>query len=108
MAAVPEGTIIGPVSEVHVVKILDRSCNSINANPEHSTYVVKCREEKRFVSEIHDHKQELRSSNELLANLHESGRNEEGIVTKKPRRKLVQALSFLRQERPYSEEEPYE
>ena len=32
------------------------------------------------MNEIHDHKQELRSSSELLANLHESGKNEEGKV----------------------------
>ena len=42
------------------------------ANPEYTTYVVKSRVEERFVNEIHDHSQELRSSNELLANLHES------------------------------------
>ena len=52
------------------------------ANPEYTTFVVKSREEERFVNEIHDHRQELRSSNELLANLHESGRNEEGKVTR--------------------------
>ena len=34
------------------------------------------------MNEIHDHKQEIRSSNEMLANLHESGRNEEGKVTR--------------------------
>ena len=34
------------------------------------------------MNEIRDHKQELRSSNELLANLHESGRNEEGKETR--------------------------
>ena len=32
---------------------------------------------ERFVNDIHDHRQELRSSNELLVKLHESGRNEE-------------------------------
>ena len=48
------------------------------ANPKHTTFVVKSREEERFVNEIHDHRQELRSSNELPANPNESGRNEEG------------------------------
>ena len=43
---------------------------------------MKSREEERFVNEIHHHKQELRSRNELLASLHESGRNEEGKVTR--------------------------
>ena len=30
----------------------------------------------RFVNEIHDHKEEVRSSNQLLGNLQESERNE--------------------------------
>ena len=34
------------------------------ANPENTTFVEKSREEERFVNEIHDHRQELRSSNE--------------------------------------------
>ena len=38
LSAIPEGTIIGPVSEVHVVKILDRYCIEVAiqsiANPE--------------------------------------------------------------------------
>ena len=89
LSAIPEGTIIGPVSEDHVVKILDRdgievAIQSI-ANPEYATNGVISREEERFVNEIHDHRQELRSSNELLANLHESGRNEEGKVTRRPK-----------------------
>ena len=46
-----------------------------------ATYVVLSREE-RFVNEIHDHRQELRSSNELLAKLHESGRYEQRKVTR--------------------------
>ena len=57
-----------------------------------------------FVNEIHDHKQEIRSNNEMLANLHESGRNEEGKVTRShketwaaPRKKETSAsLSSLR------------
>ena len=35
-AAFPAGTIVGPVIEVHIVKVLDilqRSCNSINYKP---------------------------------------------------------------------------
>ena len=44
---------------------------------------IRAREEGvRFVSEIHDHTQKLKSGNELLATLHESGRNEEGKVTR--------------------------
>ena len=34
------------------------------------------------MNEIHDHRKELRSSNELLANLQESGRSEERKVTR--------------------------
>ena len=75
LSAIPEGTVVGQDAEVHVVKILDGfgievAIQSI-ANPELPTYVVISREEERFVNEIHDHRQELRSSNELLANLHE-------------------------------------
>ena len=81
---IAQGTIIGPVSEVHIVKN-DRYCNEIAiksiTNPEYTTYVVFSREEERFVNESHDHKQEIRSSSELLANLHELGRNE-GKVTR--------------------------
>ena len=36
------------------------------ANPANTSYVVIPRETKRFVNEIHDHKEEFRSSNELL------------------------------------------
>ena len=87
LSAIPEGTIIGPVSEVHVVKKIDRYWKEVAiqsiANPEYTTYVVIHGEEERSVNEIHDHKHELRSSNELLAYLHESGRNEEGKVTRR-------------------------
>ena len=84
LSAIPEGTITGPVLEFHVVKTLEGygievAIQSV-ANPEYTTYIGKSREEKRFVTEIHDHKQELTSSNELLANLHESGRNEEKVT----------------------------
>ena len=77
LAAIPDGTIVGPVLEVHVVKLFDRYSKEVAirsiANPEYTTYVIKSREEERFVNGIHDHNQELRSSNELLANHHESG-----------------------------------
>ena len=81
LSEIPEGTIIGPVLEVHVVKILggygiEVAIQSI-ANPEYTTY-------ERFLNEIHDHKRELRSSSELLA-----------------------TLSSLRQERPETQKEPF-
>ena len=70
LAAVSEGTIIGPVLEVHVVKILDGSEIEVAipsvANSMDTSYVVNSRETERFVNEIHDHKKELKSSNELL------------------------------------------
>ena len=54
LSAIPEGTIIGPVSEVHVAKILDWYCMNVAiqsiANPEYTTYVVISREEERFVN----------------------------------------------------------
>ena len=80
LAAIPAGTTIGPVLEVHVVEILDGcgievSIQSIS-NPENTSHVVIASQAERFVSEIHDHKQELRSSDELLADLQGSGRSE--------------------------------
>ena len=56
---------------------------------------------------IHDHKQEIRSNNEMLANLHESGRNEEGKVTRShketwaaPRKKETSASPVILTLRP--------
>ena len=79
MASIPAGTSIGPVIEVHVGKILDEyglevAIPSI-CKPGDITYVVISRETERFVNEIHNHKEEFRSSNELLGNLQESERN---------------------------------
>ena len=80
MAAIPEGTTLGPVLEVHIVKIRDGHAIEVAiqsiADPESTSYVVISREAERFVIGIHDHKQELRSSNELLADFPESGRSE--------------------------------
>ena len=80
MAAIPEGTIIGPVLEVHIVEILDESGIEVAipsiANPTSTSYVVTSREAQHFVNEIHVHKEELRSSNELLKDLHGSVKNE--------------------------------
>ena len=41
-----------------------------------TSYVVIFRETERFVNEIHDHYEEVRSSNELLEDLQESERKE--------------------------------
>ena len=64
-----EGTIIGPVLEVQIVKILDGygieiAIPSID-NPVNTSYVVISTETQRFLNETHDHK-DLRSSDELL------------------------------------------
>ena len=66
--------------EVHIVKILEGygievAIPSI-ANPTISFYVVISRETDRFLNEIHDHKEELRSSNELRTDLQGSVKNE--------------------------------
>ena len=70
LAAIPEGTIIGPVSEVQIVKFLDDSGIEVaipsTANFANTSCVVISKETERFVNEVHDHKEELRSSNELL------------------------------------------
>ena len=71
MAAIPEGTIIGPVLEVQIVKILDGYGVEVaipsSVNPADTSYIVISTESERFVNEIHDDNEELRSSNELLA-----------------------------------------
>ena len=63
MAAVPEGTIIGPVWEVHIVKILDGYGTELAipsiANSTYTSYVVTPKETERFENEIHDHKEEF-------------------------------------------------
>ena len=110
-----EGTIFGPVLEVHIVKVLDGygidvAIPSIE-NPTYTSYVVKSRETERFVNEIHDHIEELRSSNELFTELQGSVKSEpyeekkaratKKLVRLKASRKFVRALSaFLLQKHP--------
>ena len=69
VAAIPEGTFIGPVLEVQIVKILDGYGIEIAipsiVNPANTSYVVISRETERYVNDIHAHP-ELRSSDELL------------------------------------------
>ena len=98
--------------EVHVVEIIDKYGMEIAipsvADPKNTSYVVITRGADRFANEIHGHKQQLRSSHELVADLQESGRSatyEERKVNKasrklrrlQARRKLAQALSALLQ-----------
>ena len=56
------GTIIGPVSEVHFVQILDECDTEVAiqsiSNPENKFHVVISRETERFVNDIHTHLQE--------------------------------------------------
>ena len=70
LAASPEGTVMGPVVEVRIVKIIDEHGIEIAipsiarlANP---IYVVISRDTECFVNGIHDHKEELRSSDEMF------------------------------------------
>ena len=57
--------------QVHVVEIVDKYVKEIAipsvADPKNTSYVVITRGADRFVNEIHEHKQQLRSSSELLA-----------------------------------------
>ena len=80
MGAIPEGTLIGPVFEVRIATILDgygiEVAISSVAHPMNTSYVVISRETERFVNEIHDHKEELRSSDELLTAFQKSERKE--------------------------------
>ena len=75
LAVILAGTIIGPVQEVRIVKIHDGYSIEVAivsiCEPEDTSYVVISRETERFVNEIHDHIAEVRSSNELLEDLHE-------------------------------------
>ena len=76
LGAIPAGTIIGPISEVLIVKILDEYGVEVaipsKCKPGDVTYVVISRETERFVVEIHTHAAKTRSSRELLDHLQES------------------------------------
>ena len=85
-AAIPAGTFIGQVIEVHIVKILDQygievAIPSI-CTPKDTPYVVISRETERFLSEIHKHKARVRSSNELLGSVQESKRHDMNFTKK--------------------------
>ena len=64
-AAIPGGTIIGPVIEVQVLKIAIPSPNDSTRTP----YVMISRGKSQFVDEVHIPKTELRSSAELFNEL---------------------------------------
>ena len=80
VAAIPGGTTIAPVLEVRTVKILEEYGLEMSilsfVNPANTSYVVISRETEHFVNEIHDHKEELRSSNKLLTAFQKSERRE--------------------------------
>ena len=84
LAAIPARTTIGPITEVHIVKILDECGLEVaipsTCRPGNITCVVISRETERFVNEIHNHNAEVRSSKELLDNLQES---KEGVPFEK-------------------------
>ena len=70
MAAFPAGTIVGPVTEVHIVKFHDGYAIEVSISSickhEDTSYVVN----ERFVNDkTHDHKADFRSSDELLGDL---------------------------------------
>ena len=60
LAAIPEGTVIGPVLEAQTATILDGYGIEVLipsiAKPANTSYVVMSRETERFVNEIHDQK----------------------------------------------------
>ena len=69
--------MIGLVLDVRIVKILEEhGAEPSIAKPANTCYVVVSRETECFVNEIHDHKEELRSSSELLTAFQKSERNE--------------------------------
>ena len=76
LGAIPAGTIIGPITDSHIVKILDDYGMEVAipsiCRPGDVTYVVISRETERFVNEIHTHEAKIRSSRELLENSQES------------------------------------
>ena len=76
LAAIPGGTIIGPVIEV--VNSLDKYGTEVAiqsiSNPVNTSCVVITTETDRFVNEIHNQKTDARSNNELLENIQESER----------------------------------
>ena len=105
LATIPEGTILGPVVEVHIVKILDEYGKEVAfpsiCRPKDTSCVVISIETERFVNEIHDHKQELRSSNELLA----AFKNQEEVKFLK--KKVTQSFKATWACFPYSKEESF-
>ena len=82
--AVLTGTLIGPVSEVHVVTTLSEYCFEVEVlsitNPLDTFFVVISRKTESFVNELHQFKREFRSSNELLK---EESQEERMCVTKR-------------------------
>ena len=93
-----QGTIIGPVLEVQIVKILDGFGREIPipsiVYPANTSYVVISRETERLVNEIHDHKEKLMSSIELLTAERGSNSNQETDALNGSR-KLVQVFPAI-------------
>ena len=75
LGAIPSGTIIRPIQEVHVVKLLDEHEVEVaipSVCKTDVTYVVISTETERFVNDIHTREAKTRSSRELLKNPQES------------------------------------
>ena len=83
LCAIPAGTKIGPVPEVHIVTILEECGIEVAipspSNPENTYCVVISNETERCVNEIHTHSTDARSSKELLENIQEP---EEKVTTR--------------------------
>ena len=60
--AIPESTIVGPITEIHIVQFLEGYGKEVAIpieNPMDTSHVVISREAKRFVNDIHDHREEI-------------------------------------------------
>ena len=80
-AAIPEGTIVGPVIEVHIVEVLDNFGLEIGIpspnNPRRTSYVLISRWKSRFVDELHmPNARHTLTSAELLSE-HENAKESE-------------------------------
>ena len=87
-AAIPGGTIIGPVIEVQIVKILDQygleiAIPSPFPSPTRTSCVMISRGTCRFVDDVHIPNAELRSSAELLSEVQKSGGGESCLAQSK-------------------------
>ena len=100
-AAIPGGTITGPVIEVQIVKILDHYGLEIaipaRTEKERTTYVMISSKKSRLVDEVSIPKVELRSSAELFSFKNLKEENPACHSRRLASRKLVQAMLKVQQ-----------